>query len=180
MKIVTRIIDGICFAAKVICAFLLALMLVISLIEIVRRYIFGYSFPWADELIRYCLVAVASLGGASVYREAGGLVAFDMLQTHLYNKIRFILEIIVNTIVLGFSVFMFKNALSTVMTPSIQNQISIGLHISMMWPYLPIVFGMAILVLLSLEKYYRIFEAFKDGSYDKPEGTCLSEGGSQQ
>lgn len=179
MKLISRILDIICFAAKAICAALLAIMLVVSLVEIVRRYILGHSFPWAEELIRYCIVGVASLGGAAVYREAGGLVSFDLVQTHIYGKLRLVLEMIINTIVLGFSAYMLVNSIQTVLTPSIQRQISIGLGISMFWPYLPIVIGMGILIILSLEKYCRIAAAYQNGAY-RAKPAVAEEGGDRK
>lgn len=180
MKTVTKIIDIVCLAAKWISAFFLFCMLVVSLIEIVRRYIFGLSFIWADEFIRYSIVAVAAIGGASCYRAVGGLVSFDFLQSHLYGKKRLVLEYIVNTIVLGCAGFIFINAVRTIQTPSIERQISIGLGISMKWPYMSVVIGMALLVILAIEKYFIIVKRYKQGEFEKgftPEQ--LVEGGEE-
>lgn len=177
MKIVSKIIDILCLLAKWVSALCLFLMLCVSLVEIVRRYIFGLSFIWTDEFIRYSIVVVAAIGGASCYRATGGLVSFDLLQTHLFGKKRLVLELIINTIVLGFGAFILKNAIKTVQTPSIVKQISIGLKISMKWPYMAIVIGMALLVILALEKYYHIFKRFKDGEYEKGYTPKLEEGG---
>ena len=151
MKIVSRILDAACFAFKCITAALLGIMLVVSLVEIVRRYIMGQSFPWADELIRYCIVGVASLGGSVAYREAGGLVAFDLIQSHVKGGLRLALELLINTIVLAFAAYMLHNSILNLQTPSIQRQVSIGLQVSMFWPYLPITIGMGIFVMLALE-----------------------------
>lgn len=167
MKFIQKMINGLCLAAKMLCAALFAVMLVVSLVEIVRRYVLGLSFPWADELIRYCIVGVASLGGPSAYRTAGGLVSFDLVQTHTYDKTRFVLELLINTIVLGLAAFMLQNSVSTIMTPSIQRQISIGLGISMLWAYLPIVIGMGILLILAIEKYFLIATSYKRGNYGR-------------
>lgn len=167
MKIVSRVLDVVCLVFKWLTAALLAVMLVVSLVEIVRRYILGASFPWADELIRYCIVGVASLGGSVAYRQAGGLVAFDLLQTNLKGKLRLVLELVINTIVLVFAAYILRNSILNLQMPSIKNQISIGLGISMFWPYLPISIGMGIIVVLALEKYYTIIHAFRSGAYNK-------------
>lgn len=79
MKAIERVLDVLCLIAKIIAAAMLGIMLVVSLVEIVRRYIIGQSFPWADELVRYCIIGVAMLGGAAAFRQTGGLVAFDLL-----------------------------------------------------------------------------------------------------
>ena len=41
MKKFSRIMDIICDIAKYVCAFFLALMLIVSLVEIFRRYLMG-------------------------------------------------------------------------------------------------------------------------------------------
>ena len=167
MKVITKILDVVCLIFRWITAIVLALMLVASVAEIIRRYIMGASFVWADEFIRYCIVAVAFFGGSVAYREVGGLVAFDMVQTRIHSKARLILEYVINTIVLLFSVYIFLNSVSNLQMPSIYNQISIGLHISMAIPYLPITIGMGMLIILALEKYYTVFQTYKSGGYDK-------------
>lgn len=167
MKTITKILDVLCLAFKWITAIILALMLIASVAEIVRRYIMGASFIWADEFIRYCIVAVAFFGGSVAYREVGGLVAFDMVQTRLHGKLRLGLEFAVNTIVLVFCCYIFLNSIHNLQMPSIVNQISIGLGISMAIPYLPITVGMGLLILLALEKYYTVFQTYKTGGYDR-------------
>ncbi len=167
MKAIEKFLDILCLIAKWVSAVCLFLMLVVSLVEIVRRYIFGLSFIWTDEFIRYSIVIVASIGGASCYRIMGGLVSFDLIQTHVFGKTRLYLDLVVNTIVLGFAAFVLQNAIQTVGTPSIVKQISIGLGISMKYPYMAIVLGMGLLVLLALEKYYTIIKSYKAGEFEK-------------
>ena len=176
MKVLERVLDTVCLAAKIIAAALLGVMLVVSLLEIGRRYILGLSFPWADELIRYCIVGVAMFGGAAAFRQTGGLVAFDLILGRLKGVARLILELAVNTISFLFSAFMFRNAFMTVGTPSIVKQISIGLHISMRWPYMSIVIGLGLIVLFSIEKYFRIVKSFKEGKL-AAQVTTIEEGG---
>lgn len=176
MKIITRVLDVLCKIFKWITALILAAMLVASVAEIVRRYILGHSFVWADEFIRYCIVAVAFLGGSVAYREVGGLVSFDMVQTHIYGKLRLLLELLINTIVLLFSCYIFYNSIENLQMPSIFRQISIGLGVSMAIPYLPITIGIGMLILLALEKYYTIARGYRSGAYDKHPAR-LEEGG---
>jgi len=160
MKVVEHILDAVCLIAKMIAALMLGIMLVVSLVEIARRYIAGYSFPWADELIRYCIVGVAMLGGAVAFRQAGGLVAFDLILTHLKGSVRLALELLINTIALLFCTYMFRNAVRTLTTPSIVKQISIGLKVSMFWPYLPIAVGLGLMVIFAAERYFKLIGGY--------------------
>ncbi|WP_312159678.1 TRAP transporter small permease subunit [Oscillibacter sp.] len=162
---IERILNGLAFVTKALAALCLGIMLVVSLAEIVRRYMFGLSFSWADELIRDGVVCVAMLGGAAAYREEGGLVAFDLISAHVKGTTKLILTLVINTICLLFSGYMFMNALQTLQTPSIVKQVSIGLKISMFWPYLPNTLGLGIIFIFTLEKFYNIFIGRQRGAY---------------
>jgi TRAP-type C4-dicarboxylate transport system permease small subunit len=167
MLVLNRILDKLCYLAKAISALMLGIMLLISFVEIIRRYIFGLSFIWADETIRYGMVIIASIGGAAAFREVGGLVAFDLIANNLKGKPGIVLQMAINTICLFFSIYIFGRAVHALQTPSIVNQMSIGLKISMFWPYLPIAVGMGLIVLVSLERYGMILRDVRAGKYVK-------------
>ena len=166
MKILTKILDKVELAARGFTAGILALMLVVSLLEIVRRYIMGSSSIWTDELVKYCIVMVAMIGGAACFRK-GELVAFTLLKDRIFGKARLALELVINTIVLGFAAFIFQNSVTTLKMPSIAKQISMGLRVSMKWFYLPITIGLLLIVIFAIEAYPRYIKAYKDGEYDK-------------
>ncbi|BAL00530.1 putative transporter [Oscillibacter valericigenes Sjm18-20] len=175
MEKIKRILDMISFIAKALAALCLGIMLAVSLVEIVRRYVFGLSFSWADELVRDGIVFVAMLGGAAAYREAGGLVAFDLIVAHVKGTVNLVLSLVINTVCLLFSGYMFLNAMQTLETPSIVKQVSVGLSISMFWPYLPIAIGLGMIFIFSLEKYYNIFLGYRRGEYKNKAKTEGSE-----
>ena len=130
------------------------------------RYSEGILWDWTDELVRYSIVIVAAIGGGTAYHKAGGLVSFDLVQTHIHGVPRLIVELIVNTIVLGFGVYILMNSIQTVTSPSIIKQVSIGLGISMKYPYYAIVIGMIFLIITAIEKYFIIFQDFKNGEFE--------------
>ena len=154
MKAINKVLDILEYVAKVLAAITIGVMVVVSLMEITRRYLFGNSSMWADELIRYCIVLVAMIGGAACFRQ-GDLVAFDLIRNKVRGPFKLVWELVINTISLGFAIFVFRK------------QVSIGLQISMVWPYLPIIIGMGMIVLFAIENYYEIFKKFKDGTYNK-------------
>ena len=166
MKAVNKVLDILEYVAKIIAAVTIGVMVIVSLMEITRRYLFGNSSMWADELIRYCIVLVAMIGGAACFRQ-GDLVAFDLVRNRMRGPAKLIWELVINTISLAFAIFIFRNAINTIMLPSVAKQVSIGLQISMVWPYMPIVIGMGMIVLFAIENYYEIFKKFKDGTYNK-------------
>jgi TRAP-type C4-dicarboxylate transport system permease small subunit len=155
---------------------MLGVMLLVSLVEIVRRYVFGLSFIWADELIRYGMVIIAAIGGAAAFREVGGLVAFDLIANKLKGRPGIVLHLAINTICLVFASYIFGKAVQSLQTPSIVNQMSIGLKISMFWPYLPIAIGMGLIVIVAIERYGRILQDVRDGKY----ASVLNAGGTPE
>ena len=66
-------------------------MLVLMLIEVVRRYCFGRTFIWSDEVIRYLLIYCTFLGGAAAYYQKA-LVSFDLVTSRLPIKVQEILK----------------------------------------------------------------------------------------
>lgn len=166
MKVITKILDILEKIAKIFTASVLGIMLVVSLVEIVRRYFIGHSSMWSDEFVRYCIVMVAMIGGAACFRD-GELVAFDLLKTHLYGKVRLTLELIINTIVLVFCAFILRNAVATLRMPSIVMQISVGIKVSMFWFYLPIAIGLALICIFAVEAYPKLIKAYRNGDYDR-------------
>ena len=49
-----------------ICIFLLALMSLVVIVQVFSRYIFNFSFVWAEELVRYLMIWMVMLGSALV------------------------------------------------------------------------------------------------------------------
>ena len=65
----------------------LVVMICVTAVEVVRRYLFGLSFSWAEELVKYLMIMVAFFGGAVAYQDKG-LVALDMLTEKLPGNLQ--------------------------------------------------------------------------------------------
>lgn len=166
MDIIKSILDGIAYVVKRVIAIMLGVMLVVALVEVFRRYLFGLSFPWSEELIRYLIIWVSFLGGAVAYKEQN-LVFFDMIVDKISGKGKHILLLATNTVSLIFISYIFYYALKVISKPSIVRQKSIGLQISMLYPYLAIPVGLGLMILFGLYHYRVIYNTFKNGGYNK-------------
>lgn len=131
---------------------LLIVMTGITSLEVVRRYIFGLSYPWAEELVRFSLVWLTFVGASVPFRK-GELVVFDMLTSALSERKRNILALIMNTVLLIFLGFLFYYSYKFSFSPVIVNQISTGLGISMAIPYSSIPIGFALMIFFGIGKY---------------------------
>ena len=85
--------DWICQIIKYFLAILIAATIIVSFVEVVRRYLFGQVFSWSDEFQRFAMVYIGMVGGAVSYRY-GELVGFDSLLNRFTPKVQFLLGIV--------------------------------------------------------------------------------------
>lgn len=140
----------------------LIFMVALMFVEVVRRYLFGHQFAWSEELIRYLAVWVAFLGGAAAYKEKQ-LVCFDLLSSKFQGKNKMLLELFSNTVVLVFLTFIFYLSLKNVMSPSIFMQKSVGMKVTMAFPYAAIPVGTGLMVIFTLNNYMDIIGKYFGG-----------------
>lgn len=161
---VKKVLDIIAKIVKGFLGILLGIMLIVALVEVFRRYFLGRSFAWSEELIRYLIIWISFLGAAVAYKEQS-LVFFDMIVDRIKGKNKFVLFLITNTVSLVFVAFVFINSLATINMPSIANQNSIGLQISMVIPFMAAPIGLGLMLIFGLYHYRVIIDTYKDGGY---------------
>lgn len=141
--------DWICRIVKGFLAVLIAATVIISFIEVFRRYFLGQTFSWSDEFSRFTMVYVGMVGGAVAYRY-GELVCFDSLLNHLNQKGRFLCGIITDLfslVLLGTGLVL---GIQTIMSKGVRIARSSGLKLPMTVPYAAFVIGFALMVLFCL------------------------------
>lgn len=162
LKYYSKWLDYISEAIKYFLGICMAVMTVITVVEVVRRYLFGESFQWAEELVRFMLIWVTFVGGAAAFRS-GGLVILDLVVGKLQERQRLVLQLFSNTVVFLLLLYLFRNGLDYTFSPVITKQISTGLGIPMSVPYLAIPLGFGLMLLFSLEYYGRIISQLRKG-----------------
>ena len=160
MKYYKKIMDGIATVIKILVALAVSIMLIISFLEIIRRYCFGHSWAWSDELIRYLIVAVAFLGGALAYR-AKALPCFDLIMSKLPIRIQKVLSLIILLITAGMMVFLIVQTYRSVTAKSILAAVSIGLQIPMVIPYSTIPAGFVLMLLFDVENIFDTIQSLR-------------------
>jgi TRAP-type C4-dicarboxylate transport system permease small subunit len=155
MKFYDKLVNVITLIAKTFLGAMLATMLIVSVVEVIRRYFFNASFPWAEELVRFLMVWVTFIGGAVAFKD-GGLVFFDLILNKFPSKVKITIQLITNTAILFFSVYMLTLAFKYTFTRSVITQIAVGLKISMSIPYLGIPTGLTLFVIYALYNYKKL------------------------
>lgn len=121
--------------------FLLANIAVWVFIQVVLRYIFSYSLPWSEELVRWSFVWLIWVGisyGFKVRKH----VAIDFLVNKMPQKLRLIIDLIINLIILWCMIKLAVLGTEQILNPIIAKQNSIVLywpftdtHVTMLWLY---------------------------------------------
>lgn len=133
----------------------LIVMIAVTAVEVVRRYFFGLSFSWAEELVKYIMIMVAFFGGAVAYQQKG-LVALDLLTSRLPKAPRLVVGLLSELVSLALIVLLFVYSLQAVMKPGVYMQTSVGLGISMAYPWASLPIGFAAMILFSVDHFHQL------------------------
>lgn len=155
MKYYKKIMSALHNVLMVLVSVGLAVMICVTAVEVVRRYLFGLSFSWAEELVKYMMIMVAFFGGAVAYQEKS-LVALDMLTEKLPPKLRTIVAVLAEILTVVVIALLFWASLQAIMKPGVYKQISIGLGISMAYAWAPMPIGFSAMLLFSVEHFHEL------------------------
>lgn len=125
------------------------LMTMITTIEVFRRYFFGLSYKWSEELVRFLLVWVTFVGG-SIMLKRGELVYLDLIQERFLSNYKEKVNKLLNILVIVFSSIVLYYSYKYTFSPSVVMQKSPGLNISMSYIYLSIPLGLLLIILFSV------------------------------
>lgn len=173
MRVFTKICDIVFNIMKWIVAAAMIFMVLLTFVEVIRRYFFHQNWVWSEVLVRYLIVWCTFLGGAAAYR-VDMLTNFDLVVQKFGKKGRLILELICTAIIILLSLWLTKMGIDSFNRPSIVSQISTELKISMRWVYLGIPVGFAAMTLFGVEKLLKLIPEFKNltpavqGKEDEP------------
>ncbi|MPM96949.1 hypothetical protein SDC9_144119 [bioreactor metagenome] len=85
LDVITKVIE-------IICAMLMVIMVVTTFIQIIRRYVFGTVFPWAEEIAIYSMIWIAFMGAVLCLRHSDH-TRIDFFISLLPHKIKKMVEI---------------------------------------------------------------------------------------
>ncbi len=127
-------------------------MLTIMTIEVVRRYIFGMTFIWSDEVIRILLIFCAFFGGSAAYYKHN-LVSFDLVTNKFSDKVQKILLLVTNIVLSIFFIFLTYYTFQKMTAPSVVSSISTATGFTAAVPYYGIFLGLISLMIFTIDFY---------------------------
>jgi TRAP-type C4-dicarboxylate transport system permease small subunit len=118
---------------------ILLVLVVIALLQVASRYLFAVSLPWTEEAGRFLFTWVIWLGAAVALRRAQHM-RFDILVQVLRPPVRAGLQVLADTLVLGFL------ALLVVQGWRVTESVALTTYIAMPWLSIKYAYGVTVVV----------------------------------
>jgi C4-dicarboxylate transporter DctQ subunit len=138
----------------------MAVMVTIVVIAVIRRYLFGTTWIWVDELAVYCMIWATFLGVAVCFRRFD-LVLLDFFIDLVPKRVSSVIAVIVHLASMAFIAYIFYTSLKYALSPVISLKISTGLGISMFFPFICIAIGFGCMFLFGLENIPTVIKPCK-------------------
>jgi len=155
-----------------VCVFLLFLMSLVVILQVFSRYIFNYSFVWAEELVRYLMIWMVMIGAALV-QSRNDHIRIDFFPLLAGHNRRRIMETAFRLCTLTFLVIITVKGIKIALFNRLFE--SSGLRISMLWPTLAIPVGATLIgvytVISLIQDIYLLCAGPADRSGDEDEGS---------
>ena len=120
------------------CIIFLVLMSVIVIVQVFSRYVFNFSFVWAEELVRYLMIWMVMFGAALV-QSKNEHIRIDFFPMLAGARTRRVMEIFFRLGTLTFlTIIAYKGFKVSYFNRMFESS---GLRISMLWPTLAIPLG---------------------------------------
>jgi TRAP-type C4-dicarboxylate transport system permease small subunit len=143
---------------------MLSFTTILIFFQVIMRYVFSNSLSWSEELARYVYIWQTWLATSYAVRKERHLRITSLVDL-LKGKPRMIIEIVVQAIWLGFTIFLCLKATSLCRMIFTGGQISPALSIPMWIPYASIPVGSAF---MSLRLAHEIIKKLKRVSSGEP------------
>ncbi|MDR3258784.1 MAG: TRAP transporter small permease [Fusobacteriaceae bacterium] len=133
------------FEETALSIFLIVLVILTS-INVILRYVFNSGLTWNDEICKYCLIFSGFISIGYWIRHKNG-ICVDTLVQILPSKYRKILLFMTQLVVLIFFCILFFYSVNVLKSVAKSKQISGTLQISMVYVYMAPVIGFALAVI---------------------------------
>jgi C4-dicarboxylate transporter DctQ subunit len=158
MKPWTRVLRYLASIETNICRLLLVLMSVIVVVQVFSRYLFNYSFVWAEELVRYLMIWMVMIGAARV-QAMGEHIRIDFFPMLAGPRGRRLMDTFFRLCTLTFLIIIFVKGIKIADFNRLFE--SSGLRISMLWPTLAIPIGAFLIIVYTLKGLIQeVYQAF--------------------
>ncbi len=158
MKKVIEFFDKVPVSRFLSSMFLIAMALIMTM-NVILRYIFGFSFNWGDEILRYLCVFMAFFGTAAGFSCGVHIGIYVFVEHVIPEKLRKYFRLFADIVTVAFMCFlayygviMFNRIVAT-------KQVSPALHIPMQYIYavIPVMAVLSIIQMLIQIFYHKSY-----------------------
>ncbi|MDA8870189.1 TRAP transporter small permease [Rhizobiaceae bacterium] len=142
--------------------FFYVVLVVTMAVEVLRREVFAYSSIWGEEIVRYSFIYLVWIGASAAVRERAHL-RIDVLLYVVPTKVRALLLILGDLVMLGVAVGALVWSFETVAVSWQFGSVSHGLRISMVYFLLAVPLGFALMTFRLLQSLVRDIRDFRAG-----------------
>lgn len=162
LKTVGKIFDKVEAFLKIVCGTLLVSFVILTLVQVIMRYVFNSPLSWSEQLARYMFIWMLMLYMPVIMRHGNNL-GFDLIINKLPEKAQNIFWVICESLIAAFAALYCVYSVQLCIRFS--KKTLVGLGIKANWVYSAQVVGAALLCLFSLELVINriIATAGKDG-----------------
>ncbi len=151
-----RSIDALCRASAWLAALTLAVMGLLGMAEILSRWWFNYSLPFAFEYSAYML-AFVMFGGSAWALGEGGHIRVNLIMQPLGPTGRRLVDLVGTTFALGISIYLsIASVQFTARTYALGSVSYFPSETPLAWPQTALTFGICLLTLALLARLIRL------------------------
>lgn len=147
--LVLRLLLG---AAKISIIAISVVMILVTLAQVIFRYVIAAPLPWSEELARYCFVWIVFLGGA-VGLSRGIHLGVDLLVNALPEPVRNLMGALTSTLIAIFAATVIYASLPVLSMNMFQRSPALGIQMTYIYMAIPI--SMALIFLICGERLLR-------------------------
>lgn len=130
----TRLVDLLARLERAVLSALMAVIVILTLAQVIWRYGLERPIQWSEEVARYCFVWLTFLGAAVLMRQREGHPAIDVLALSVRPRVRHYMEIASRLVTIVGSLAISVGGFRMVQLQ--WSQLSPSLEVPMMWIYL--------------------------------------------
>lgn len=171
MQSIHKIFDSLEKIVRLFIALAMGIMVVVVAISVFKRYFFGTTYIWADELVTYSMVWATFLGVAVGFRHFD-LVLLDLFVGLMPKKLNAICSILAHFISLAFIAYIIVTSFNFAFSPAIALKNSTGLGVSMLYPFISIPIGFGLMFLFGLEGIPKVLGKYSANPINRGDETC--------
>jgi TRAP-type C4-dicarboxylate transport system permease small subunit len=131
--------------AKALIVVISIVMIVVTLAQVVFRYVVAAPLPWSEELARYCFVWIVFLGGA-VGLSRGIHLGVDLFVNTLPARLRRRIDALTSALIAGFAVTVIYASLPVLSMNMFQRSPALGVQMSYIYLAIPVSMGLIFLI----------------------------------